>query len=130
MREHDNRGRGALVRKVAGEPGDLLGPEIAHAAGLEVNHIDEADEMDAALIERIPPRALGVFAVAIEIGLALPLVDDVMFAWDVINVELGLTYGLIGIVELLRLRQMRDVAGVDHEGGLGGKGGDLADRFV
>ncbi len=34
------------------------------------------------------------------------------------NVEPGLRDDLVGVVELVRLGQMRDVAGMDHEGGL------------
>src|ERR1700722_1934117 len=129
MGEHDDRRRSALTPQIVGEPGELVGAEIAHAARFEIDDIDEADEMDAGLVEGIPARALGAFAITVEIGFPLGLVDDVMFARHVVNVEPGLADDLIGVVELLGLRQMRDVAGMDHERRLGRHGDDLADRF-
>ena len=41
------------------EPFELLGAEIAEAAGLEVDDVDEADEVHAAGVEGIPAGALG-----------------------------------------------------------------------
>ena len=58
------------------------------------------------------PRAI---TLAIELYL---LVDDVVLTRHVVHVEFGLRDDLVGIVELRRLGQMRDVAGVDHEGRL------------
>src|SRR6476619_3586054 len=66
--DDDRRGRGKALH-IIGEPSQLLGPELAHAAGLEVHHIVETDKMDTVLVEGIPARALGVLAVALEIGL-------------------------------------------------------------
>ena len=64
----------ALLRfQIVGEPGELLGPEIAHAARLQIEDIDEADEMRAAMVEGIPALALGELAVAFEIGFAVCL---------------------------------------------------------
>ena len=101
MREDDDRRRCALSLQIVGEPGELLGAEIAHAAGLQIEDIDEADEMRAAVIEGIPALALGELAVAIEIGLAVVLVDDVVFARNVMHVELGARDPLLGVVEFL-----------------------------
>ena len=53
-----------------------------------------------------------------------------MFAGDVVHVECGLADELVGIVELVRLREMGDVAGVDHEGGLRRHRFDLGDGFA
>ena len=78
---------GCLRLQVVGEPGELLGAEIAHAAGLEIDDVDEADEVHAGLVERIPAGALRALAVALEIGLAVVLVDDVVFARHVMRVE-------------------------------------------
>ena len=57
--EDDDRGRGGLAFEVLGEPGELLVAERAHAAGLEVGDVDEADEMHAVLVEGVPAGALG-----------------------------------------------------------------------
>ena len=70
------------------EPGELLGAEIAEAAGLEVDDVDEADEVHAAGVEGIPAGALGAAAVALAIELDL-LVDEVVLAGHVMHVELG-----------------------------------------
>ena len=70
--------------------------------------------MHAAGVERIPAAALGAAAVALLVELDL-LVDDVVLARHVMHVELGLRDDAVGIVEFLDLRQMGDVAGVDHE---------------
>src|SRR5262249_3013129 len=85
-------------------------------AGLEVDHVDEADEVHAVLVEAVPAGALRVLAVTLAVELDL-LVDDVVFARHVMHGEARGADDLVGVVELLRLRQMRDVAGVDHEGG-------------
>src|SRR3984893_10327408 len=46
------------------------------------------------------------------------------------NIELGLADDFSRIVELPGLREMGDIAGVDHEGGFGWKPIYLADRFL
>src|ERR1700730_8387992 len=92
--------------------------------------IDEADEMHAAGVKRVPAGALRHLAVTFEIGLAVFLVDDVVLARHVMNIELGLADDFFRIVELPGFREMGDIAGVDHEGGLGWKPIHLADRFL
>ncbi len=129
MGEDHNRGLCALALQVVGEPGELVGSEIAHAASFEVDHVDEADEVHAVLVERVPAGAARVLAVALQVGLAGSLVDHVMLARNVVAVELELADRLGGIVELLGLRQMRDVARVNEEGGLRGQRRHLADRL-
>src|SRR5258708_40103627 len=41
-----------------------------------------------------------------------------MFAWHIESLEFRLANDLISIIEFLGLRQVSNVAGVDHEGGL------------
>ena len=53
-----------------------------------------------------------------------------MLARHVVNIELGFTDGFFRIVELARVRQMGDVAGVDHESGFGGEFAHFADGFL
>jgi hypothetical protein len=53
-----------------------------------------------------------------------------VLAGDVMHIERGLADKLVGIVELVRLREMGDVAGVDHKGGLGRHSLDLGDRVT
>ena len=113
--EDDDRRRGAQALDVVLQPLELIGSEKAEAAGLQVGHVDEADEVHAALIEAVPAGALGVLAVALEIGLAGPLIDDVVLAGNVVHLQTGAADELCGIVELGWLGEMRDVAGVQHE---------------
>ena len=58
------------------------------------------------------------------------LVDEIVLARHVMNIELGFADDFFGIVELPRLRKMGDIAGVDHEGGLGWEVAHLGDRFL
>ena len=130
MGEDDDRRRVRFVLDIVGEPGELVGPEPSKAAGLEVDHVDEANEMNAVIVEAVPTRALGALAVTVEIGLAQALVDDVMLAGNVVNVELGLTDQLVGIVEFVGLGEMGDIAGMDHEGRARLQRLDLADGLA
>ena len=63
--EQHDRGRFRASLEVVLEPFKLFGAEIAEAAALEVHHIDEADEVHAAGVERIPAGTLGALAVAL-----------------------------------------------------------------
>ena len=94
---------GVFACEIVGEPGKLFGAEIAHAAGLEVDHVDQADEMHALMIEGVPALALGLLAVTFQVGLAIILVDHVVFAGDIMNIEFRRTDDLVGVVEFLGL---------------------------
>jgi hypothetical protein len=78
--EDHNRSARGLVLEIVGEPGELVGSEPPEAAGLEVDHVDETDEVHAMVVEAVPTLPLGSFTVAVEIGLAEALVDDVVLA--------------------------------------------------
>ena len=82
------------------------------------------------IVEGVPARTLGAFAVAREIGLAHAFIDEVVFARHVMHIERGLTDELACIVELVGLGEVSDVAGMDHEGGLGRHGFDLGDGLA
>jgi len=58
------------------------------------------------------------------------LVEEVVLARHVMHVEFGLRDDAIGVVEFDRLRQMADVAGVDHEGRFDRHGVDPDDGFL
>ncbi len=53
-----------------------------------------------------------------------------MFAWRVVDVELGAADHLLRVVEFVRLRRVADVAGMDHERRLVRHRHDLIDRRV
>src|ERR1700730_2028490 len=112
------------------KPSQLLIAERAHAARFEIGDVDKADEMHAAGVKRVPAGALRVLAVTFEIGLAVFLVDEIVLARHIMDIELGFADDFLRIVELPWLRKMGDVAGVDHEGGLDRKAVHLIDRFL
>src|SRR5215472_16894517 len=89
VREDDDRSRCPPDLEVALQPFELLVAEIAQAAGLEINNVDEADEVHAVGVEAIPARAFGAATVAVAIELNV-LVEDVMFTRNVMHVESGL----------------------------------------
>src|SRR5215471_16367402 len=103
MRENDDRRRCALSVQIVGEPRELLLTEIAHASCLKIEHIVEADEVHAAVVEGIPTFALRELAVAVEIGLAGTFVDDVVLTWHIMNIESGVRDPLLRVVEFLGL---------------------------
>src|SRR3984893_13945353 len=119
-----------LAFEIMRKPSQLLIAERAHAARFEIGDVDKAEEVPAGLIEGKPAGALGVLAIAFEIGLAIVLVDNIVLARHVMNIELGFADDSLRIVELPGLRKTGDVAGVDHEGGLDWKAAHLADRFL
>jgi hypothetical protein len=65
----------------------------------------------AAVIESKPAGALCVLAMAFEIDLAIVLVDNIVLAGDIMDIELGFADDSFRIVELPGLRKMGDVAG-------------------
>src|SRR3977135_1374755 len=130
MGEDDDRRARGLVFEIVGEPSELVGSQPSEAAGLEVNHIDETDEVHAVVVEAVPALPLGAFAVPVEISLAQALVDEVVLARNVVYIELGLADDLIGVVEFVRLGQMGNVARMDHKGRAGLHRLHLADGFA
>ena len=89
MREDDDRGRRGAPLEVVLQPFELVVAEIAQAAGLEIDHVDKADEMHAVGVEAIPAGALGAATIAVAIELLLA-VEDVVLARHVMHVEAGL----------------------------------------
>src|SRR5690349_14023758 len=127
--DHDRRAR-RQAGDVVFQPLKLFFAEIAEPAGLEVHDIDETDEMDALLVETVPARPTRSLAVAVEIGLALLIVEQVMLAGDIKDGQTCLPDQLIGIVEFLVLGQVADIARVDHEAGLHRQQLDPVDRLA
>src|SRR5271166_1918123 len=84
--------------------------------------------MHAVRVEAVPARPFGVLAVAFAIELGV-LIEEVVLAWNIMHVEACLGDDALGVVELGRLGEMRNVSGVDHEGGLGWKRFDLRERL-
>ena len=97
------------------QPLELLGAEIAEAAGLEIHDVHEPDEVHALVVEAEPALASCVLAVALQV---LPAVvgEHVVLARDVEDLaHLGPDQHLLKRVEFLGLREVREVARVDQE---------------
>src|SRR5262245_39982270 len=116
VREHDH-GRAAGERgQVFSEPLDLIFAESAHALALVLEHIDEADEVRALVVEALPAApADRALAVALEVFLAA-VQEDVVLAWQIETV-LGLQplEDLGDGVEGAGLLAVRLIARVEHE---------------
>src|SRR6202044_3716090 len=86
VREHDDRGRGGTAFQVVLEPFELLGAEVAHAAALEIEDVDEAYEMNAVGVERVPAGAFGAASVTIDVKLPVR-VEEIVLAGNVMPVK-------------------------------------------
>ena len=65
VREDDDGRAAGEPFHIIFEPLELLGAELAQAAGLQVHHVDQADEVHAFVIEAVPAVALRALAVAL-----------------------------------------------------------------
>src|SRR5262249_44791315 len=79
VREDDDRGRCRAAFEVIPQPFQLLIAEIAQPAGLEIEHIDEADEMDTVGVEAVPAGALRAAAIAVSVELLL-IIEEIVLA--------------------------------------------------
>ena len=115
VREDDD-GRAALqFGDVFLEPFELLVAEISQSAGLEVQHVDQADEMRSLLIEAVPAIALRALAEALVEHLAV-VVEHIVLAGnvkDAVGLQALQRFGQS--VEFFGLRQLREVARVQNE---------------
>src|SRR4029077_5888982 len=127
--EDDDGRRGGAALEVVLEPFELLVAEIAQPAGLEINHVDEADEVHAVGVEAVPADAFGAAAVALAVE-RHAFVEHVVLAGYVMHVKPRLRDDAVGVVKFGRLREMGDIAGVNDEGWLDRKRIDLVQRFL
>src|SRR5205085_9185127 len=98
------------------KPLELLRAEVAKAAGFQVDYVDEANEVDAVAIEAVVAGPARARTIARQIGPAVLLVEQVVLAGHIEHRNADLPDDLLGVVELLLLREVADVAGVDQEG--------------
>ena len=99
------------------EPLELLVAKLAQAAGLKIKDVDQANEMNAVLVEAIPTGTFGFDALQVSFTVQFAsIVEHIMLAWHIEHVfgSAALNY-LIEGVELLGLRQLRDVSRVDQK---------------
>ncbi len=60
MRENHDWCVGAKAFQVVLEPFELLVAKLTQTAGLKINHVDEANEMNAVFVEAVPTGPFGV----------------------------------------------------------------------
>src|SRR5262249_35301469 len=123
--EYDDRRAVLQMGDVVLEPRQLPGSERAETARLQVEDVHQADEVRALLIEAVPAGAVGALAVALEILLAIVVEHVVFTGYEEHILGAGALENLIDRVELVRSRQVADVARVEHELWRDGKRVDL-----
>ena len=112
--DHQGRAAGEPL-DVLLEPVELRLPEATEPARLEVEHIDQADEVDALVVEALPPGARGPAEPA---QILLPAVgEDVVLARYVEDpLRLGALERFAHGVEGARLLRVGEVARMNDEG--------------
>src|SRR5579859_3844685 len=106
------------------KPFELVIAECAETAGLEVHHVDQADEVDSVLVEAVPARAFGVLGVALAEHFSV-IVENVVLSWHKENLLVGSLQNLVHGIELFGIGKMADVTGVQNELRRIGQGVDL-----
>ena len=114
------------------EPLELLASERTQATSLEIEHVHEPDEVHAAVVEAIPAAgpccALRRLSVAIEILTAIVGANVVLPRHEKHILRARVAQHLISGIELRRLRELADVAGVQQKCRRYRKRVDLRDR--
>src|SRR5215471_14623624 len=80
--EDDDRRAAFEPLDVALEPLELFGAERTEPPGFEIDDVDEADEVHAALIEAVPASALRPFAEPLQVTLPV-IIEHVVFTGNV-----------------------------------------------
>src|SRR6266705_4014163 len=115
MRKDYNWSVSAKAFYVLFEPFKLFLTQLTQTAGLKVEDVDQANEMNAVLIETVPTGTVGFDLLQVSFAVKFPsIVEHIMLAGNIENVfgSAALKY-LVEGVELLRLRQLRDISCVD-----------------
>src|SRR5205085_1289909 len=79
VRKDDDRRTALDPLDIFREPFELVFPEAAKAARLQIDDVDETDEMHAILVEAVPACALRALAESLQITLAR-VTDHVVLA--------------------------------------------------
>ena len=118
MCKYNNRCARSEIFHVCLEPFKLLVAELTKTAGLKVQYVDQSNEMDAVLIEAVPTGTFGFDVLEVSFAVEFAsIVEHIMLAGNMENVFGSATpENFIKGVELLRLRQLRDISCVDQEG--------------
>ena len=117
MAEHDDRRAAAQVRHVLGQPLELLVAERAHPFALVLEHVHQADEVGAFVVEALPASAAdGALTVPPQVFLAAVEKDVVLAGHVERALRLHALEQLGHRVEGPRFLTMGLIAGVQHEG--------------
>src|SRR4029079_3137398 len=87
MREDDDRLRRRTALEVVFKPFELLIAEIAKPARFQFDDVHEPDEVHAIVVEAVPAGAFRAASVAVEIKLALVLIEQIVLARHVTYVQ-------------------------------------------
>src|SRR5262249_21315334 len=106
MREDHNRGVGAQTFYVVFEPFELVVAELAQTAGLEIQHVNQAYEMNAVLVKAVPTRAFSGDVLQVPLAVHLSaIIEHIMLPGHVKDVfSLTALKDLVERVELFWLR--------------------------
>ena len=115
VREDDDGRALRQAREILLQPVELLLAEHAEAAFLDRGDIHQADEMHAFLVEAEPAGAVRALAEALEILRAVVAQDVVLAGHEEDLLGFAVLEHLLEIVELLGLRELREIAGVQDE---------------
>src|SRR6478752_9469355 len=118
MREQHDRGAARQSSNILLQPCDLLGTERAESTCLEIENVHEADESHAAVVEAVPAATVRVFPVALEVRRTVVRRDVVLPGHIEDAIRLYTFQHFVRRVELVGFGELRDVAGVEHEGRL------------
>src|SRR5437867_8075648 len=126
MCKHHDRCAAGKSTHIVFQPCELILAQNPQPALGDIHHVDEANEVDTALVEAEPAAALGAFAVARAEFLAI-VTDHIVFAGHIKNLTSLCGFEkLIQRVEFRWLGKMRQVPGVQNEIRRCGQGVDLA----
>src|SRR4029079_10535194 len=110
------------------QPLELFVAKRSESACLEVYDVDQADEMHTVLVEAVPSGTERSLSESLEVTLAL-VSEHVVLAGDIENRERQFRQHLLQRVELRRLREVRQVPGMEDESGRLRLGLDFRDRL-
>ena len=130
MREDNNRRVRAKTFHVVFQPFELLVAELSQTAGLKVQDVDQSNEVDSVFVKTVPAGALGFDALSIPFAVKLPaIIEHIVLSGNIENVlgPAALEH-LIERVELLWLRQLRNISRVDKESRRSGHRVDAIER--
>src|SRR6516162_5322378 len=104
-------------------------PRLPKPPALRSTTLTRPMKCTAVGVEAVPTGALGGLAIAVAINLALIRIDQVVLARHVVHVKPRLRNDVVGVVKFFFLREVADVAGVDHKRRLLRQGINFLDRL-